>query len=76
MKQLTVYINDTSYNHFMELVKHLSYVKKVESNDENSILQVVESIKAGLKEVSQFKKGNLKTTTSKQFLNELQHTAN
>jgi uncharacterized protein YlbG (UPF0298 family) len=75
MKQLTVYINDASYNHFMELVKHLSYVKKVESNDENSKLQVVESIKAGLKEVSQFKKGNLKTTTSKQFLNELQHTA-
>ena len=76
MKQLTVYINDTSYNHFMELVKHLSYVKKVESNDENSKLQVVESIKTGLKEVAQFKKGNLKTTTSKQFLNELQHTAN
>jgi uncharacterized protein YlbG (UPF0298 family) len=76
MKQLTVYINDASYNHFMELVKHLSYVKKVESNDENSKLQVVESIKVGLKEVSQFKKGNLKTTTSKQFLNELQNTTN
>ncbi|MFZ4582156.1 MAG: hypothetical protein ACOYM7_05850 [Paludibacter sp.] len=76
MKQLTVYINDTSYSHFMELVKHLSYVKKVESYDETSKLQVVESIKVGLKEVSQFKKGNLKTTTSKQFLNELQHTAN
>jgi hypothetical protein len=60
----------------MELVKHLSYVKKVESYDETSKLQVVESIKVGLKEVSQFKKGNLKTTTSKQFLNELQHTAN
>jgi uncharacterized protein YlbG (UPF0298 family) len=76
MKQLTVYVNDTSYDHFMELVKHLSYVKKVESNDEESKVQVIESIKAGLKEVTQFKNGNLKTTTSKQFLNELQHSAN
>ena len=76
MKQLTVYINDTSYNHFMELVKHLSYVKKVESYDENSKEAIVELIKTGLTEVKKFKKGNLKTTTINQFLNELQHTAN
>jgi hypothetical protein len=76
MKQLRVYISDTSYNQFMELVKHLSYVKKIESVEEDSKIQVVESIKAGLKEVTQFKKGNLKVTTSKQFLNELQHITN
>ena len=76
MKQLRVYISDTSYNQFMELVKHLSYVKKIESVEEDSKIQVVESIKKGLKEVTQFKKGNLKVTTSKQFLNELQHITN
>ena len=76
MKQLRVYISDTSYNQFMELVKHLSYVKKIESVEEDSKTQIVESIKKGLKEVTQFKKGNLKVTTSKQFLNELQHFTN
>ena len=76
MKQLRVYISDSSYNHFMELVKHLKYVKKVESVEEDSKIQVVESIKAGLIEVTQFKKGNLKVTSSKQFLNDLQHTVN
>ena len=76
MKQLRVYISDTSYNQFMELVKHLSYVKKIESVEEDSKIQVVESIKAGLIEVTQFKKGNLKVTSSKQFLNDLQHTVN
>jgi len=75
MKQLIVYINDTSYKQFVDLVKSLSYVRKVEAFDEMTKVEVTNSIKTGLKEVKQFKKGQLKTTSTKDFLNELSGSA-
>lgn len=70
MKQVTVYVTDKEYNHFMELAKNLHYIKKIET-DEVLKENVLDNLKAGLKEVSLFKKGKLKTTSAKDFLNEL-----
>ena len=71
MRHVTVYTTDKEYNHFLELAKYLHYVKKIETDDESIEDNVLDNIKAGLKEVSLFKKGKLKTTSAKDFLNEL-----
>lgn len=73
MKQLTVYVNDESYGHFVELIKHLKYVKKVEVVETETNNDIKMNIKEGLNELKKFKKSELKVTTSKQFLDELQH---
>ncbi|MEI2822150.1 MAG: hypothetical protein BWY38_03044 [Ignavibacteria bacterium ADurb.Bin266] len=70
MRHVTVYTTDKEYSHFVELAKNLQYVKKIET-DEDPKENVLENIKAGLKEVNLFKKGKLKTTSAKDFLNEL-----
>jgi uncharacterized protein YlbG (UPF0298 family) len=70
MRHVTVYTTDKEYDHFLELTKNLHYVKKIET-DEELQENVLDNIKAGLKEVSLFKKGKLKTTSAKDFLNEL-----
>jgi hypothetical protein len=70
MKHVTVYTTDKEYSHFIELTKNLHYVKKIEI-DEEPKESVLDNIKAGLEEVRLFKKGKLKTTPAKDFLNEL-----
>jgi len=71
MRQVTVYVADKEYNHFVQLAKNLSYVKKIETDDEPSKEEIMEGIKAGLEEVKLYRKGKLKTTPAKDFLNEL-----
>ena len=69
MRHLTIYVNDKEYNHFLELTKNLSYVKKIETDDDPTKDEIINNIKAGLKEVQRFKNGTLKTTSAKDFLN-------
>lgn len=71
MRQVTIYTTDKDYNHFIELAKSLNYVKKIETDENPLENEVLDNIKAGLKEVNLFKKGKLKTTSAKDFLNEL-----
>ena len=71
MRQVTIYTTDKEYSHFVELAKNLHYVKKIETDEEHDIEDILENIKAGLEEVKLFKKGKLKTTSAKDFLNEL-----
>ncbi len=71
MKQVTVHTTDKDYPHFVELVKNLQYVKKVETAQNSKGKAALAHIKAGLKEVQQFKKGTLKTSSAQDFLNEL-----
>lgn len=70
MRQVTIYTTDEEYNHFIELAKNLTYVKKIEP-DEKFNDGILVNIKTGLEEVRLFKKGKLKTTSAKDFLNEL-----
>lgn len=71
MRHVTVYTTDKEYSHFVELAKNLHYVKKIETDEEPATIDVMENIKTGLQEVKLFKKGKLKTTSAKDFLNEL-----
>lgn len=71
MRQVTVYTTDKEYNHFVELAKNLHYVKKIETDGEPTKEVILENIKLGLEEVQLFKKGKLKATPAKDFLNEL-----
>ena len=71
MRHVTVYTTDREYQHFVELTKNLHYVKKIETDDEPSKIELLDNIKTGLHEMQLFKKGKLKTTSAKAFLNEL-----
>lgn len=71
MKQVTLHIPDSNYPFFLELAKSLQFVKKIEPLEKPTKKQVLQNIKAGLEEVQLYKKGKLKTTSAKDFLNEL-----
>ncbi|MDH4462137.1 MAG: hypothetical protein QE277_11975 [Flectobacillus sp.] len=71
MRHITVYTTDNEYSHFLELVKNLHYVKKIELDNEPSKEEIVENIKEGFKEMKLIKQGKLKTTSLNDFLNEL-----
>lgn len=71
MRHLTVYTTDKDYKHFVELAKNLHYVKKIKMDDESTNEDILNNIKTGLKEMRLFKNGKLKTTSAKDFLNEL-----
>jgi len=71
MRQVTIYTTDKEYNDFVELAKNLHYVKKIETDEKSSKQTVLKNITEGLKEVKLFKKGELKTTTAKNFLDEI-----
>jgi hypothetical protein len=70
MKQVVLNIKESKYRFFMELIKSLDFVK-VQENKENSKEEVVENLTQGFKELNRYKKGKLKTTPAKDFLNEL-----
>ncbi len=70
-RHVTVYTTDKEYSHFVELAKNLHYVKKIETDDEPTNENILDNIKAGLEEIKLFKRGKLKTTSAKDFLNEL-----
>jgi hypothetical protein len=71
MRHITVYTTDKEYSHFVELAKNLHYVKKIEIDEDPTKKAIIDNIKAGLEEVQLYKKGKLKTTAAKDFLNEL-----
>ena len=71
MRHITVYTTDKEYNHFVELTKSLSYVKKIETDDEPTKQQILSNLKKGFEEMALIKKGELKTTSLNDFLNEL-----
>ncbi|EOR96367.1 hypothetical protein ADIARSV_0444 [Arcticibacter svalbardensis MN12-7] len=49
----------------------MHYVKKIETDENSEKEAVLDNIKAGLEEVQLFKEGKLKTTSARDFLNEL-----
>ena len=71
MKQVTLHIPDSNYPFFMELAKSLHFIKKIEAVNETIKEPILQNIKTGLQEVKSFRKGKLKTTAAKDFLNEL-----
>ncbi|MFZ4547904.1 MAG: hypothetical protein ACOYN4_10740 [Bacteroidales bacterium] len=71
MRQVTIYTTDKEYSHFVRLAKNLHYVKRIETDDDKSKEDILHNLKAGLEEVQLFKKGKLKTSPAKTFLDDL-----
>jgi len=70
MRPVTVYTTEKGYGHFIQLAENLHYVKKIETNEVPKE-SVLDNVRVGLEEVRLFKEGKLKTTSAKDFLNEL-----
>ncbi len=74
MKQLTINIKDNKYKFFKELVDSMDFVKIISEKEEKNKKKkdaLIKSIKTGLDEVEQIKKGKLKSVPLKDLLNEL-----
>jgi len=71
MRQVTIYTTDKEYSHFIELAKNLHYVKKIETDDAPQKEAIVKNVKKGFEEMKLIKEGKLKTTSLKDFLDEL-----
>lgn len=71
MRHVTVYTTDKEYEHFLELTRNLHYVKKIETDEEDSKKAVLENIKIGFEEMALINKAKLRTTSLKDFLNEV-----
>ncbi len=59
------------YNEWNELKKQHKDLEALEQKEQPDKQQVLNNIKEGLKEAQQFRQGKLKTTSAKDFLNEL-----
>ena len=64
MKQLTISIKDDKYKFFKELVDSMDFIKIIsekEEQDNKKKKAIIKSIKTGLDEVEQIKKGKLRS---------------
>lgn len=66
MKQLTLYINDSKFNTFLEFIKTLDYVE-VPEVDKKSLSE----LQISLNQVKLMKEGKLEKQSANDFLNEL-----
>ena len=74
MKQLTINIKDNKYQFFKELVDSMDFVKIINETEEQEHKKkkaLIKSIKTGLVEVEQIRKGKLKSIPLKDILNDL-----
>ena len=71
MKEVTVQISDKKFSHFVELLKSLSYVKKVNSSAKSSNLKVLEELKQAIKELTLIEQGKLKSRPLNNLLDEI-----
>jgi len=72
MRQVTLHISDKKYPLFIELVKSLDFVKKIEEEDsEPSKEHILQDIRQAVKEVNLIKAGKLKARDARELLNEL-----
>lgn len=72
MKQVTLHITEKKYPLFLDLVKSLNFVKKIELEEEEPTKeQVMEGIRQAVKEVNLIKAGKSKAVSLTDFLNEL-----
>ncbi len=72
MKEVTVQIPDKKYEMFLELMKSLSFVKKVKtSDDEPTKEEILDGIRQAVKEVNLIKQGKMKGRPVQELLDEL-----
>ncbi|MEP7167756.1 MAG: hypothetical protein ABI855_00135 [Bacteroidota bacterium] len=70
MKQITLHIPEKKYSFFMELVKSLGFVKKVEE-ESAAKEQLLNELKEAITELKLIEQGKLKARPAKDLLDEL-----
>jgi hypothetical protein len=72
MKQVTLHIPEKKYQLFMEFVKSIDFIKKIDVEEqEPNKKQILQGIKQAVEEVNLIKAGKLKGINAKDLLNEL-----
>jgi hypothetical protein len=72
MKEITVQVSDEKHEMFLELMKSLSFVKKVKTvDDEPTKEEILDGIRQAVKEVNLIKQGKLKARPIQELLDEL-----
>ena len=70
MKQVTLHIPDKNYPFFLELVKRLDFVKKVEEN-EPSKEEIMSNLREAVDELKLIKAGKQEGISARELLNDL-----
>lgn len=70
MKQLIISIKENKYQFFLELIKSFDFVQ-VEEIKTDSKKEIVKNLTKSFKDLKSYKQGKLKTSSAKDFLNEL-----
>ena len=71
MRQITLHIPDKKYALFIELVKSIDFIKKIEEDKEPTKEQILVGIKQAVKEMNLVKDGKLKARDARDLINEL-----
>ena len=71
MKQITVQISESKYAHFVELLKSLDYVKKVNETVSSNKQKILQELKQAIRELTLIEQGKLKSRPLKNLLDEL-----
>ena len=71
MRQVTLHIPDKKYTIFIELLKSIDFIKKIEETNKPTKEDVLEGIREAVQEVNLIKAGKLKGINAKDLLNEL-----
>lgn len=70
MKQIVLKVKDNKYLFFMELIKSLDFIE-IEEDTGDSKEAIITNLTKAFKDLKSYKEGNLKTTSAKEFLDEL-----
>ena len=71
MKQITIHIPDNKFPFFMELIKSLKFIKKVETEEVTSKEQILKGLQGAVEELNLIKAGKKRAQPLNKFLNEL-----
>ena len=72
MATITLEVDDKKLKFFKDLIKHFSFIKVQEADpDEDTDEQVRANISRGVKEMRLVEKGQLKSRSAREFLNDL-----
>jgi hypothetical protein len=70
MKDVFLKVEESKLQFFLELIKNLDFVQIEESNGDSKE-EIKSNLTKGLKELRKYKKGELKTTSAKDFVDGL-----
>lgn len=71
MKQITIHIPENKVAFFMELIKSLKFIKKVETQESTYKEEILLDLQSAVEEVNQIKAGKKKAQPLTEFLDEL-----